>query len=153
MSTINAEERAALQRTFMLRVSPQIGHDIAEQLGGFVTPGIDSMHHDLKDTLELWFKMYAAGGTALVKETAWWMTRLHDRYGRLSRDETTQRADELSCYAIATIGTLIDQGVLQFAKEVEIPKIMIPGEDPGNDPITQALLERLEATLKEDEDE
>lgn len=153
MSTINAEERAAVQRTFMLRISPHIGHAIAEQLGGFVTPGVDSMHHDLKDTLKLWFKMYATGGTPIIQDTAWWMVRLQDRYGRLTKEETSHKTDELTCYAIATIGALIDQGILAFAKEAAIPDIQIPGEDSGNDPITQALLDRLEATLKEDGDE
>jgi hypothetical protein len=115
---------------------------------------MDGAQHDLKDTLELWFKMYATGGTPLIQDTSWWMTRMQDRYGRLSKEDTLQKCDELTCFAIATIGTLIDKGVLRFSKEATIPDILVgaPG-DPGNDPITQALLERMEAMFEGEEDE
>lgn len=149
------EERAALQRTFLLRVSPHIGHALAEKLGGFVSPSMDGMEHDLRDTLTLWFKLHNTGGLGIVKDTAWWMTRLQDQYARLTKEETDQQVDQLASYAVATIGLLVDQGILKFNKEVDIPKIFLSTDDPNgeDDPVLKAILERMEATLKEDDDE
>lgn len=149
------DERAAMHRTFLLRVSPHIGHALAEKLGGFLSPSLDGMQHDLRDTLTLWFRLHNAGGLHIVKDTAWWMARLQDQYARMSKEETDQQVDQLASYAVATIGLLIDQGVLQFAKEVEVPKILLSDEDPDadEDPVLKAILERMEATLKENDDE
>jgi len=156
-NVINAEERAALHRTFLLRVSPHIGHLIAERIGGYTSPSTDGAQHELRDTLLLWFKLHATGGLPMVKDTAWWMSRLQDQYGRLTKEETDQKVDELASYAVATIGILIDKGVLAFAKEAEVPTILLSHEAPDSDgtqeAITKALLERLEASFKEDTDE
>jgi len=144
-----------MHRTFLLRVSPHIGHAIAAQLGGFTPPSVEGMQHDLRDTLTLWFKLHATGGLPVVKDTAWWMSRLQDQFGRLSKDETDRKVDELASYAVATIGLLIDQGVLAFAKDAEIPTILLNDQevDEEKEAIARALLERLEATFKEDPDE
>jgi hypothetical protein len=83
------------------------------------------------------------------------MTTLSDPHNRLTRQEANDKADEYASFAIATIGMLLDRGIIKFAQEPDIPKIVTSGWDPINDDITQAVLDRLEATLhkKEDKDE
>jgi hypothetical protein len=146
------EDRTAAQRTFYLRMSPHIGHNLASILGGFISPGRDGMESDLRDTLKLWMGMNVSGAFTAIQDTSWWMTRLTDRYGRLSKEETNQKSDEYTCYAIATIGALMDKGILQFVTPPETPDIVTSDYDPGNKDIVQAILDRMEATLDNDEE-
>jgi hypothetical protein len=148
----SADERASSQRNFLLKLSPQLGHVLAEQLGGFVTPGTDSMESEIRDTLGLWMRLYHSGATATIKDASWWMSRFTDKYGRLPREEAVAKSDELSCFAIATIGLLLDQGILKFTKEPAIPKLVTSDYDPGNEGITKAILDRMEAALKKDKE-
>ena len=131
-----------------MKLSPQAGHIIAEQMLGFTSPGIDSLESEVRDTVRLWFKMKNSGSSALIQETAWWMTRLMDPHGRQSRVEANVQSDELSSFAIATMGVLMDLGIIKFVKEPEIPKFVTSDYDPGNEDVIRAMLERMEATFK-----
>lgn len=152
---IDAEERAAKQRSFYLKLSPQLGQTIATSIGGFLPPGEDSQESEVRDTMSLWLKMHFSGALATVADSSWWMTRFMDRQGRLTRAESENRADELASFAVATVGMLLDSGILQFTKEPETPKLVTSTYDPINDDIHQAILDRMEAgmdTLHDGED-
>ncbi len=153
MSMIDADERAAEQRSFFLKLDPQGGGEwLAQNVFGFLPPGHDSMEAELRDNVALWLSMFQSGATHHVTDTAWWMTRYMDRHGRMSKAEVTQRSEELQAFAIATIGILMDKKILSFVKEPEIPKLITSTADPINDDITQAILDRMEAGLKKDDE-
>lgn len=150
---IDAENRAAKQRAFYLKLSPVGGHGIAKGLGGFIDPGMDSIEEEMRDSLLHWYKMANSGAVPIIADTAWWMTRFMDKFGRMSRPEAQERSDELTSYAIAAIGLLLDDGILQYRNEPTAPNLVTSTYDPGNAEVTQAILDRLEATLKEDNNE
>lgn len=104
----------------------------------------------MMDTLGLWYKVHNSGAFDVMKDTAWWMAGYQDRFRRLSRDEMTTRADELATYAGATLGALIEGGIVKFVNEPVIPKFVKSTYDPINQDIEQAVLDRMEATLKKD---
>lgn len=150
---IDAEERAAAQRAFYLNLSPQTGQILAHTMTGVLPPGDDSQESELRDALELWFKMANSGGMSEIADTAWWMTRYQDRNNRMSKDEASSRSDELASFAVATVGALINKGILQFKTEPAIPKLVTSTFDPDRDAIDKALLARMEASMKEQKHE
>jgi len=62
------------------------------------------------------------------------------------------RSDELISYAVATIGQLIDGKILQFVQEPEIPQIVLSTYDPINQDVEQAVIDRMEATLEQEDE-
>jgi hypothetical protein len=151
MPSLDSEERAAKQRDFYLKLVPQGGQILAQQLAGFLPPGMDSQEAEMRDAIKLWVLMHHSGAYPLVNDTAWWMTQFMDLNRRMARDEAVQRSNELVSYFIATFGQLLDKGIIQFTSEPEIPKIVTSSYDPINQDIEQALLDRMEAGLKKDE--
>lgn len=150
---IDAEERAARQRSFYLNLDPKMGQVLAHSLTGIDPPGEDSQESELRDSLRLWFRLHNAGVMPYLVDSAWWMTRFLDRNNRMSMEESTTRSGELVSYAVSTLGLLLDTGVLKFATEPAIPNFVTSKYDPDKDAIEKALLDRMEAAMKENTDE
>lgn len=151
MPTLDIEARATQQRDFYLKLVPNGGAYVAAQLGGFTPPGADGQEADARDALVLWMKMHHSGASPVVMDTAWWMTQFMDQQRRLSMNESAERTSELFSFAVATMGQLMDKGIIKFVKEPELPtKIVTSTHDPINEDITAALLKRMEAGLGKD---
>lgn len=149
---IDAEDRAARQRSFFLHMSPQLGHEVAALLTGLPNPGNDSRESELRDSLMLWFKMQSSGASAILEESSWWMTRFMDRNFQMNREEANLRSAELVSFAVASLGLLLDNGTIMFTKEPEIPTIVTSGFNPETVDIERAILDRLESSLRKEEE-
>jgi hypothetical protein len=138
-------------RDFLLKLSPQIGHYLAETYAGFTTPGNDSIEQEIKDSLKLWLQMAASGSSEIVDKLAWWMSKLHEHNSELTPVELYYLYASYVSFAIATVGTLLDHNIIAFVEEPVIPKLVTSTYDPKREMVDNAILERLEATLlKED---
>lgn len=153
MGTPLQNEREALRRDFYNRLSPQLGPIIAMTMAPNLPASEDTTEAEMHASANTWLKANASGALEYLKEMAWWMTRFQDRTGRLSKDEVDARHEELTSFGVAALGVLMDRGILQWKKEPTIPVIQKANHDPVQDEITKAVLERMEASLKEDHDE
>jgi hypothetical protein len=127
--TIEADRKAAKQRGFYLKLTPQGGNLMAGLFGGFLSASTDVQEAELADTLKLWFTAQATGAGETVQDAAWWMTQVIDPRRRLSQQETTKKTEEFVSFAVATIGLLVDEGLLAWNKEVEIPTLLTSTSD------------------------
>lgn len=115
---------------------------------GFIIPGMDSQEAELKDSMSLWFSAHASGASEYINDAAWWMTSFMDKPHRMSRQEAEQRTDELASFAVAVLGQLIDNKVVQWVTEPEIPELRTSTHDLL-DEVDEGVLDRLDATLEE----
>lgn len=149
-TTIDTEDRGKQQRDFYVKLVPNGGAYVAAQIAGFAPPGVDGQEADARDALQLWMKMHHSGASPMVMDTAWWMTQFMDQQRRLSMMESHERSSELFSFAVATIGQLMDKGIIQWVKEPEIPQVVISTHDPINHDIDAAVLKRMEAGLRKE---
>lgn len=147
-------ERAARQRDFYLKVMPMIGQHIAHAVGGFAIPGIDSQEMELKRNIGHWVKFGQSPVVPMVRDAAWWMSQLTDPHHKLSREQQEQVADHMASYALAVLGQLIDNKIIDWVDEPEIPEIQL-AESPSIDfdHVDEATLNRLDASMPEPEDD
>lgn len=152
MPSLTNEERSARQRDFYLKLVPQGGQILAHVLGGFTAPGQESQEEELKEVLKLWITSQHNGTYETLADASWWMTQFQDPNRRMSRADQQARSDELISYGIAVIGQLLDQGIIAWKKDVPLPEFRTSTHGL-NDSVDQAILDRLEASLKDDDDD
>ena len=141
-------DRAQRQRDFYVKLTPHQGGQILAGAMGFTIPGIDSQEAELKDSMTLWFSAHASGAADYINDAAWWMTSFMDKPHRMSREQFEHRADELSSFAVAILGQLIDNKVVQWVTAPEIPELRTSTHQLI-DEVDQGVLDRLDATLDE----
>jgi hypothetical protein len=126
--TLDNEEQTANHRRFLLQLMPQAGQFLAHQFGGYAVPSHDVQAAELKAALKAAVTQSNSGVAEVVAETSWWMAQFMDQQHRMSREEFNYHSDQLASYAFATVHSLIDRGILAYAKDVEIPELQLPTE-------------------------
>jgi hypothetical protein len=150
MDATEKEKRAERQRSFLLKLAPQAGHQLA-RLFGFTPPSLDAMELELRDVLTLWFKMQSSGALPEVADASWWMTKYLDHDNRMTREEAHNKSDELTSFAVAVIGQLLDTGKLQWVGNPPIPQMILSESyDPDTLAIDKAVIERLEGGVEDE---
>ena len=119
------ESLRRMQRMFYLRLSPFFGNDIASKEGGFITPSEESVEHDMRDVLKLWLSLQHTPAGESIANCAWWMVRHMDSENKMGASESLSMIDNLTSFAVSVIGQLIDDQVLAFVEEPDLPKIML----------------------------
>lgn len=144
-------DRVVAQHKFYTDLSPQGGQMLAHMLGGFDPPSIDIQEAEIRDSLSLWMKMQESGAGEVLTDAAWWMHHALDPKNRMNRAEANQHTDELMGFAVAAISLLMENNIITFTQEPEIPEIRLSTyEMAENDADTIADLEKQ---FEEEDDE
>lgn len=146
------DETRVQQRNFYMRLSPINGHEIAEGEGGFVTPSEEALEHEIRDTLKLWLTLQQGKGGETIANCAWWMTQYMDPDHRFDAEEGVEHLDKMTSFAVAVVGSLIDNGVVKMVEEVELPDIRLSSESDF-DSIQLDFLKNLEDILRKGEED
>lgn len=121
-------DQRQMQRNFYLALTPLLGHEIAKEEAGFTPPSDEIGEAEVKDVLESWFRMSASGAGEVIANCAWWMTQLLDPDKMLGAAEGTILFDRLSSFAVSILRILVDQGIVAFTREHEVPDFLLSSE-------------------------
>lgn len=151
--------REARQKKFYRDVFPIEGQLVALTYGGFTPSSPDTAAEEMRETFRLWHSVQASGSNDIIADSAWWMTHITDPKRRMSQEEYKEKSMVFQSYAVATLGQLMEQGIVQWVEEPDIPTMIIMSDATLDDEETaaweeyEAWVKGQEETSEEDDDE